>query len=117
MTPQATLTQFAPVDPVWRDLVLAQDGRDDLLTDDDRAVWKALRTARGERPTVPHLCRHAHYNIPLAYDLGLGPANFIGFCRLKVEDPSRTDLPMFCEAQFWPWYLCPHNAAPGGWSR
>ncbi len=106
---QATLTQFSPVDPVWVDLVLSRNGRYDP-TDEERAANKALRTARGDRLMVPHLCRHAHYNVPLAYDLGLGPANFSGFCRLKVEDRSREDLPLFCEAQFWPWYLCPQHS-------
>ena len=109
---QATLFQFTATDPVWRSLVLARDGRYDP-SDEERAANKALRTARGDRPMAPHLCRHAHYNIPLAYDLGYGPANFAGFCRLKVEAPSREDLPLFCEAQFWPWYLCPCNTGEG----
>lgn len=106
---QATLSQFSPIDPVWRDLVLSRDGRDGDLSDEERAARKALRLSRRERPMVKHLCRHAHYNIPRAYDLGLGPACFVGFCRLKEENPD-LDLPTFCEAQFWPWYLCPHNA-------
>ena len=113
MTPQTTLTRFAPVDPVWQNLVLARDGRYDP-SDEERNAEKQLRRARGERPMVPHLCRHAHYNVSRAYDLGLGPANFVGFCRLKEEHPDRQDLPTFCEAQFWPWYLCPHNTALGG---
>lgn len=107
---QATLFQFSPVDRVWRDLVLSRNGLYDP-SDEERAANKALRKTRGDRPMVPHLCRHAHYNIPLAYKLGYGPANFSGFCRLKVGDPSREDVPLFCEAQFWPWYLCPCNTA------
>jgi len=113
VTPQATLFQFTPVDSVWRDLVLARDGRYDP-SDEERAAEKALRTARGERPMVTHLCRHCRYDVPRAYDMGLGPANFTGFCRLKGAQPERDDLPTLCDAQFWPWYLCPHNAAPGG---
>ena len=112
MTPQATLTQFAPVDPVWLDLVLSKDGRYDP-SDEERNAEKELRKARGERPMVPHLCRHCAANVPRAYDLGLGPANFIGFCELKEKYPDRQDLPTFCEAQFWPWYLCPNYAATG----
>lgn len=110
MTPQATLTQFAPLDPVWQDLVLARDGLYDP-SDEERAVEKELRKARGERPMVAHLCRHCSHNVPRAYDMGLGPVNFIRFCKLKEVNPDRGDLPTFCEAQFWPWYLCPYYVA------
>jgi hypothetical protein len=112
MTPQATLTQFAPVDPVWRDLILSRNGIYEP-SDEEIVAEKELRKGRGERPMMPHTCRHCAADVSRAYDLGLGPANFIGFCGLKEKNPGRDDLPTFCEAQFWPWYLCPHYAATG----
>jgi len=99
MSGQQTLLAFSPVDPVWLDLVLSRDGADFEFTPE----IKRLRDATGHRMMLPHLCRHN------CLDPGRAPSIFEPFCRLKLQDPSRTDLPTQCSSQFWPWYLCPHH--------
>lgn len=98
---QVSLTAFSPVDPVWRDLVLSRDGADFEFTSD----IKRLRDSTGRRQMLPTRCR---YN---CLDPGRAPSIFEGFCKLKLQDPARHDLPTLCTSHHWPWYLCPHYVA------